>query len=332
MAEAIGVAASIATFVEISIKVASLCMDYAKKVKNADDDIRRLRTKIEGIATLAEDIQEQIKNSVQKRLDPSTRRKFMSSIGLRLKWSFESKDVDKIILDLEKCKTDISLALQLDTTEVKTGVRTLHSNYHLAFTKVTDIISYVRKAIDEEPEIAAKTLEKQFDFLIFQPLTNLDQGLSNSVPMLVLLIDALDECEGVRDIKTILRLLAKERKGCLVPGPGRLDNQRNPTSNLPRCSSVLIFSPQKSSVRVTFQSCISKWIRRLPETPESWDAELQKLEIHRGLNAKVIFGREASISVRERKIISLAYNCTTTGEQLRTLDPWSPSTKPALKL
>ncbi|KAF3107715.1 hypothetical protein TWF594_007847 [Orbilia oligospora] len=304
MAEAIGVAASIAKFVEISIKVASLCMDYAKKVKNADDDIRRLRTKMEGIATLAEDIQEQIKNSVQKRLDPSTRRKFMSSIGLRLKWPFESNDVDKIILDLEKCKTDISLALQLDTT----------------------------KAIDEEPEIAAKTLEKQFDFLIFQPLTNLDQGLSNSVPMLVLLIDALDECEGVRDIKTILRLLAKERKGCLVPGPGRLDNQRNPTSNLPRCSSVLIFSPQKSSVRVTFQSCISKWIRRLPETPESWDAELQKLEIHRGLNAKVIFGREASISVRERKIISLAYNCTTTGEQLRTLDPWSPSTKPALKL
>ncbi|KAF3099950.1 hypothetical protein TWF569_003928 [Orbilia oligospora] len=123
MAEAIGVAASIATFVEISIKVASLCMDYAKKVKNADDDIRRLRTKIEGIATLAEDIQEQIKNSVQKRLDPSTRRKFMSSIGLRLKWSFESKDVDKIILDLEKCKTDISLALQLDTTGVALDIR-----------------------------------------------------------------------------------------------------------------------------------------------------------------------------------------------------------------
>ncbi|KAF3289087.1 hypothetical protein TWF132_007745 [Orbilia oligospora] len=123
MAEAIGVAASIATFVEISIKVASLCIDYAKKVKNADDDIRRLRTKMEGIVTLAEDIQEQIKNSVQKRLDPSTRWKFTSSIGLRLKWPFESKDVDKIILGLEKCKTDISLALQLDTTGVALDIR-----------------------------------------------------------------------------------------------------------------------------------------------------------------------------------------------------------------
>ncbi|KAF3316025.1 hypothetical protein TWF173_002805 [Orbilia oligospora] len=140
MAEAIGVAASIATFVEISIKVASLCMDYAKKVRNAEDDIGCLRTKTEGTATLAKDIQEQIKSdktgqlstsqklqqvvdqccsqigSIQKRLDPSTRRKFMSSIGLRLKWPFESKDVDKIILGLEKCKTDVSLALQLDTT------------------------------------------------------------------------------------------------------------------------------------------------------------------------------------------------------------------------
>ncbi|KAF3186398.1 hypothetical protein TWF788_003263 [Orbilia oligospora] len=264
MAEAIGVAASIATFVEISIKVASLCMDHAKKVKNADDDIRRLLTKIEGIATLAEDIQEQIKNSVQKRLDPSTRRKFMSSIGLRLKWPFESKDVDKIILDLEKCKTDISLALQLDTTLVLdirehidlrkipsapgaafdahissdeldarchpetrkdlllqlktwaedpqgksifwlngivgTGKSTIsrtvaqsfeddgvlgasfffkrgeneRQNTSKFFTIITTqllrklpgMIPHVRTAIDEEPEIAAKTLEKQFDFLV----------------------------------------------------------------------------------------------------------------------------------------------------------------------
>ncbi|KAK6509346.1 hypothetical protein TWF481_004098 [Arthrobotrys musiformis] len=336
MAEAFGVAASVATFVEIAFKVTSLCLDYGKKVKHAEGDIKRLQAKIEGLAQLAEDVQQQIKSdkalstskklekavlecysqieSVQKKLEASssTGRKFMSKFGVRsLKWPFESKDVDKIVLDLERCNANISLALQLDNTRVVldirkeidlkkipsaasatfdaysgdqhdldarchpdtrqelleqikswakdpqgktifwlngvagTGKSTIsrtiaqfffgegslgasfffkrgeneRQNTSRFFTTITtqllrkipDMISHVREAIDEEPEIAAKTLEKQFDKLIFQPLTNLQLGQDSGgfVLPLVLVIDALDECDGDRDIKTVLHLLAK---------------------------------------------------------------------------------------------------------------------------
>lgn len=75
---------------------------------------------------------------------------------------------------------------------------------------VPDIIPSVRKAIGEQPNIAEKTLEEQFKKLVLQPLSELCQASTQTSP-LVLVIDALDECEDERHIRIILRLLSQAR-------------------------------------------------------------------------------------------------------------------------
>ncbi|KAK6500105.1 hypothetical protein TWF481_010463 [Arthrobotrys musiformis] len=72
-------------------------------------------------------------------------------------------------------------------------------------SRIPDLIPHIRTAIDEEPEIATKSLEKQFDRLILYPLEKLSQ-VSLSV---VLVLDALDECEGDHIIRKVIYLLAK---------------------------------------------------------------------------------------------------------------------------
>ncbi|KAF3225827.1 hypothetical protein TWF106_001700 [Orbilia oligospora] len=71
--------------------------------------------------------------------------------------------------------------------------------------RIPDLIPYVRSAVDKEPEIAAKSLEKQFNNLILDPLKKLGRA---SLP-LILVIDALDECEGDEIIRQVIYLLAK---------------------------------------------------------------------------------------------------------------------------
>ncbi|SRR5947207_1286110 len=139
--EGLGVAASIVAVVELSAKIASLCFEYSIAVKDAKTDITRLHTKAKELEEVAKGVQElidgprgvqlstsqkleqavlschtQIK-AIKERLDPGRRRKTMSRFGLRaLKWPFESKEVDKIVRDLENCNATISLALQVDQT------------------------------------------------------------------------------------------------------------------------------------------------------------------------------------------------------------------------
>ena len=69
----------------------------------------------------------------------------------------------------------------------------------------------IREAIDLEPSIAEKTLEKQFHQLICQPFLGLkDKSALDQSPILV--IDALDECDREGDVKMILRLFSQARE------------------------------------------------------------------------------------------------------------------------
>ncbi|GAP85276.2 putative vegetative incompatibility protein HET-E-1 [Rosellinia necatrix] len=63
---------------------------------------------------------------------------------------------------------------------------------------------YVKMAIDEDNDIAHKSLETQFEKLILTPLS------STSLPgpkVLVLVVDALDECERTEDARQIINIL-----------------------------------------------------------------------------------------------------------------------------
>ena len=81
-------------------------------------------------------------------------------------------------------------------------------------THVPGLISGIAKAIDADPAISDKALKEQFEKLILQPLSELKQAPPN-VLGLVIVIDALDECERDEDIKAILQLLARTK--CLEP-------------------------------------------------------------------------------------------------------------------
>lgn len=71
---------------------------------------------------------------------------------------------------------------------------------------VSGLRSGVQKALDQDPEIATKSLKEQFEKLLLQPLLNLDQ-LGRHPQTAVIVIDALDECDHDQDIRSIIRLL-----------------------------------------------------------------------------------------------------------------------------
>ena len=64
--------------------------------------------------------------------------------------------------------------------------------------------SRIRKALDDDPSISRKALKDQFKQLLFQPLLE----VASFPPLvLVIVVDALDECKRDKDIRRILELL-----------------------------------------------------------------------------------------------------------------------------
>ncbi|KAF3230073.1 hypothetical protein TWF191_000313 [Orbilia oligospora] len=79
--------------------------------------------------------------------------------------------------------------------------------YQLA-NHLTNLGSSIVKAVEDDPGISGKNFAEQFDKLIFRPLAGLESVPDNSRETIVLLIDALDECQRTVDIPIIIRLLA----------------------------------------------------------------------------------------------------------------------------
>ncbi|KAF8536545.1 hypothetical protein BDD12DRAFT_889903 [Trichophaea hybrida] len=70
---------------------------------------------------------------------------------------------------------------------------------------------YVCKAIEEIPDIFQRGLADQWKYLILQPLTNHPTEVLPQSEIFMLVIDALDECQGDNDTRLILRLLAEAK-------------------------------------------------------------------------------------------------------------------------
>ena len=86
------------------------------------------------------------------------------------------------------------------------------------FTTIAkDLIAYmpglilgIRKAIDANPTISEKALKDQFEKLILQPLLESKQAPPHALGLIVV-IDALDECEQEEDVRAILHLLSRTK-------------------------------------------------------------------------------------------------------------------------
>ncbi|KAL4941177.1 WD40-repeat-containing domain protein [Aspergillus oleicola] len=74
--------------------------------------------------------------------------------------------------------------------------------------KVPQLVPGVQKAIEEDSSIGEKALREQFEKLLLQPLQEVKQSRTD---ILVIVIDALDECEREEDIRLLLRLLPQLR-------------------------------------------------------------------------------------------------------------------------
>ena len=88
---------------------------------------------------------------------------------------------------------------------------TLFTTLAVQLTKVVpDLTHHICEAIKKDGDIGRQTLLNQWKHLILQPLLLLDKSLLLSL-VLIFVIDALDECEGDKDILEILRLLTEVR-------------------------------------------------------------------------------------------------------------------------
>ncbi|KAH2866196.1 hypothetical protein KXV31_004672, partial [Aspergillus fumigatus] len=71
------------------------------------------------------------------------------------------------------------------------------------------LIPIVRNTLDRDPNISEKMLKEQFESLIYLPLLEIRQ---RSTDIMVVVIDALDECDREDDVRLILRLLPQVQK------------------------------------------------------------------------------------------------------------------------
>lgn len=69
------------------------------------------------------------------------------------------------------------------------------------------LIPAVRRSLEADPGIAGKSLGDQFQKLIFQPLLELKPDQKSS--KIVIVIDALDECDREEDVQVLLQLLPR---------------------------------------------------------------------------------------------------------------------------
>jgi hypothetical protein len=97
----------------------------------------------------------------------------------------------------------------------KRGERDRDSSHFFFTTIAYQLVSreralepYIRNAIDADPALTGKVMREQFEKLILQPLSNL-LGDPENPANIVIVVDALDECDRDEDIKIIIYLLSR---------------------------------------------------------------------------------------------------------------------------
>lgn len=144
----------------------------------------------------------------------------------------------------------------------------------------------ISKAIEDDPDISTKTLGEQFNKLLLQPIKTVCQN--ESALKMVLVIDALDECDSQDDIEVILELLPQLQKPTSMHLQIFLTSRPELPVNLGfqkigdegRQNSILHETPEELISRdiALFLSDRLSNIRRIHMLPESWPGD-DKIEV-----------------------------------------------------
>ena len=124
-------AASVIAVVDISVKVLTLCGEYASAVQGAKEEIERLTCEIEALRLVLESVTDETGcrdalhqclselQVIEARLSSKKTSK-MTRWGVRaLKWPFKKKDVDLLLSALERHKTTLTAALISNINHVR---------------------------------------------------------------------------------------------------------------------------------------------------------------------------------------------------------------------
>ncbi|KAH7183439.1 uncharacterized protein B0J16DRAFT_307708 [Fusarium flagelliforme] len=98
------------------------------------------------------------------------------------------------------------------------------------------VAPFIKSAVDADPAIADKSVREQFEKLVQEPLSKATATVTSSRLSVVIVVDALDECEKDADIKLLLQLFSNLR----FAGP--------------LCVRVLVTSRPELPVRLGFSS------------------------------------------------------------------------------
>jgi hypothetical protein len=118
-----------------------------------------------------------------------------STIALTIAREYHSKDCLGASFFFSRGETDVSRAGMLVTS-----IAVQLAQWSKALRDL------IHEAILNNAEIVSKSLRHQWKKLIIEPLSKLEGGLVRKP--LVIVIDALDECDGEKDIQRVIQLLA----------------------------------------------------------------------------------------------------------------------------
>ncbi|KAF2147950.1 hypothetical protein K461DRAFT_209141, partial [Myriangium duriaei CBS 260.36] len=89
---------------------------------------------------------------------------------------------------------------------------------------------FIASALTNDPLVCERSLQEQFGKLLEHPLRDLEEKGFPSIASLVIVIDALDECETAENVRSLLRLLARLRIRTFVTSRPELPVQLGFTS------------------------------------------------------------------------------------------------------